>query len=66
MYAAVTARAKGMKVLCLSGKDGGKLAAWRLMTHGEFGGTWLSDYIPNRLEDSDSEQPVEDAPEMCQ
>ena len=28
MYAAVTARAKGMKVLCLSGKDGGKLAAF--------------------------------------
>ena len=29
--------------------DGGKLAAWRLMTHGEFGGTWLSDFVPNRL-----------------
>lgn len=27
----------------------GKLAAWRLMTHGNFGGTWLSDYVPNRL-----------------
>ena len=26
-----------------------KLAIWRLQTHGEFGGTWLSDYVPNRL-----------------
>ena len=29
--------------------DVGKLAMWRLKTHGEFGGTWLSDYVPNRL-----------------
>ena len=27
----------------------GKLAAWRLQTHPHFGGTWLSDYVPNRL-----------------
>lgn len=27
----------------------GKLAAWRLQTHPQFGGTWLSDYVPNRL-----------------
>ncbi len=27
----------------------GKLAMWRLKTHGNFGGTWLSDYVPNRL-----------------
>ena len=26
-----------------------KLAMWRLKTHGRFGGTWLSDYVPNRL-----------------
>lgn len=26
-----------------------KLAMWRLQTHGNFGGTWLSDYVPNRL-----------------
>lgn len=26
-----------------------KLAMWRLQTHGQFGGTWLSDYVPNRL-----------------
>lgn len=27
----------------------GKLAVWRLQTQGEFGGIWLSDYVPNRL-----------------
>ena len=27
----------------------GKLAMWRLQTHAQFGGTWLSDYVPNRL-----------------
>ena len=30
-------------------EDMGKLAMWRLQTHGAFGGTWLSDYVPNRL-----------------
>lgn len=29
--------------------DMGKLALWRLRTHEEFGGTWLSDYVPNQL-----------------
>jgi len=29
--------------------DVGKLAMWRLQTHSQFGGTWLSDYVPNRL-----------------
>ena len=27
----------------------GKLAVWRLQTHENFGGTWLSDFVPNRL-----------------
>ena len=27
----------------------GKLAMWRLATHNDFGGTWLSDYVENRL-----------------
>lgn len=27
----------------------GKLAMWRLQTHDTFGGTWLSDFVPNRL-----------------
>lgn len=35
--------------------DIGKLAMWRLMTHEEFYGTWLSDYIPNYLGESDVE-----------
>lgn len=29
--------------------DAGKFAIWRLQTHAQFGGTWLSDYVPNRL-----------------
>lgn len=29
--------------------DMGKLAMWRLQTHETFGGTWLSDFVPNRL-----------------
>ena len=29
--------------------DVGKLAMWRIQTHEQFGGTWLSDYVPNRL-----------------
>ena len=27
----------------------GSLAMWRLQTHEQFGGTWLSDYVPNQL-----------------
>ena len=29
--------------------DLGRLAMWRLQTHDRFGGTWLSDYVDNRL-----------------
>jgi len=29
--------------------DWNKLAIWRLSSHEAFGGTWLSDYVPNRL-----------------
>ena len=29
--------------------DVGKLALWRLASYSTFGGTWLSDYVPNRL-----------------
>lgn len=29
--------------------DMGKLAMWRLQTHENFGGKWLSDYVDNRL-----------------
>lgn len=40
----------------------GKLAMWRINTHAQFGGTWLSDYVPNRLggfiqEQKESEKP---------
>ena len=40
----------------------GKLALWRLQTYGQFGGTWLSDYVPNKLggflnEKQDMEKP---------
>lgn len=31
--------------------DMGRLAIWRLRSHEQFGGTWLSDYVPNRLSD---------------
>ena len=27
----------------------GRLVMWRLQTHEQFGGTWLSDYVPNGL-----------------
>ena len=29
--------------------DVGRLAIWRLQSHDTFGGTWLSDYLPNKL-----------------
>ncbi len=29
--------------------DAGRLATWRIQTHQQFGGTWLSDYVSNRL-----------------
>lgn len=40
--------------------DIGKLAIWRLQTHEQFGGTWLSDYVPNRLEGFVSEKKTQD------
>ena len=40
----------------------GKFAIWRLQTYSQFGGTWLSDYVPNKLggflkEKQDMEKP---------
>ncbi len=35
----------------------GKLAHWRLVSHNNFEGTWLSDYVPNQLGGFLSEQP---------
>ena len=43
--------------------DMGKLAVWRLSSHEVFGGTWLSDYIPNRLEPEDSQLECDDDPD---
>ena len=43
--------------------DMGKLAVWRLATHSTFGGTWLSDYIPNRLGGFVQEQERKAVPE---
>lgn len=36
----------------------GRLAMWRLSTYGSFGGTWLSDYVPNRLGGFEREAPA--------
>ena len=45
--------------------DAGKLAMWRLKTHEQFGGTWLSDYVPNRLGGFRAEQaPQKEKPKM--
>ena len=45
--------------------DVGKLAMWRLQTYNIFGGTWLSDYVPNRLGGFRSEQPpAKERPKM--
>ena len=43
--------------------DIGSLAIWRLKTHDSFGGTWLSDYVPNRLDGFESSQ-SEEHPEV--
>ena len=37
--------------------DIGKLAAWRIQSYNVFGGTWLSDYVPNRLGGFARDQP---------
>lgn len=41
--------------------DVGRLAMWRLQTHANFGGTWLSDYVPNRLGGFTEEQQKEES-----
>lgn len=35
----------------------GKFAVWRLNSYNVFGGTWLSDYVPNRLGGFNDEEP---------
>ena len=44
--------------------DVGKLAMWRLKTHEQFGGTWLSDYVPNRLGGFRTEAAKKEKPKM--
>ena len=45
--------------------DVGKLAMWRIKTHGQFSGTWLSDYVPNRLGGFRSQElPQKERPQM--
>ena len=43
--------------------DIGKLAMWRLQTHGSFGGTWLSDYVDNKLGGFIEEQEARQKPD---
>lgn len=38
--------------------DIGKLAMWRLGTHSQFGGTWLSDFVENNLAGFQNEERV--------
>ena len=44
--------------------DVGRLAMWRIQTHGQFGGTWLSDYVPNRLGGFISQEQAPQKPKM--
>lgn len=37
--------------------NGARLAMWRLASHDQFGGTWLSDFVPNRLGGFARDQP---------
>ena len=51
---AYTFKNEGLTCLMFPLEDGskinmGKLALWRIGTHHNFGGTWLSDYVENRL-----------------
>ena len=42
----------------------GKLAIWRIQSHEFYGGTWLSDYIPNYLDNPDyAEEPAMKKPD---
>ena len=42
----------------------GRLAMWRIQTRGNYGGTWLSDYIPNYLDNPDyDEEPAMKKPD---
>lgn len=42
----------------------GKFAMWRIQTHDRYGGTWLSDYVPNRLGGFIQAEPQPQKPRM--
>ena len=44
--------------------DMGRLAMWRLQTYDHFGGTWLSDYVPNRLGGFITQEQILQKPKM--
>ena len=46
--------------------DLGKLAIWRIQSHETFGGTWLSDYVPNQLGGFLEEAPAQKTGEIQQ
>ena len=45
--------------------DMGRLAMWRLHTHDHFGGTWLSDFVPNQLGGYINSPPQEQSKPDC-
>lgn len=46
--------------------DLGRLAIWRIKSHETFGGTWLSDYVTNRLGGFLDEAPAQKTEEIQQ
>ena len=61
---AYTFKNEGLTCLVFPLEDGakidmGKLAMWRIGTHHTFGGTWLSDYVENRLGGFARDQPAQ-------
>ena len=42
----------------------GKLVIWRIKSHEAFGGTWLSDHVPNRLGGFLDETPAQKTEEI--
>lgn len=61
---AYTFKNEGLTCLMFPLEDGskinmGKLALWHIGTHHNFGGTWLSDYVENRLGGFARDQPAQ-------
>jgi hypothetical protein len=45
--------------------DMGKLAIWRLVSHGQFGSTWLSDYLSEKLGVNLNEKQIQQVKPSC-